>query len=286
MIKKILASGLILCGLSVAHAQQIKIPEIGIAQSLNNDNLIDSLGYHYLVESISKLVSPKNISDDQFLQNLQAFKKLKSAIYAFNLFIPGDLKLVGPDVNEEAILSYAEIVFKRCDQAGVHLIVWGSGGARRVPDGFDKKEATAQFIAIGRKVAGLAKKYKVTLALENLNSGETNFINTMKEALDVVKKVNHPNFRLCADIYHMLKEGESPAIIISSGPYLVHCDIAEKENRTPPGTNAENFIPYLTALKKVNYKGKIILECQWKNLADQGKPALIYLQQQLAEAYK
>jgi hydroxypyruvate isomerase len=67
---------------------------------------------------------------------------------------------------------------------------------------------------------------------------------------------------------------------------LVHCDLAEKEKRSPPGVNEENFVPYLQALKKVNYKGKIILECQWTNLTEQGKPALKYLQKQLAEAYK
>ena len=62
-------------------------------------------------------------------------------------------------------------------------------------------------------MAAVAAKYDVILALENLNSTECNFINTLSEALAVVKAVDHPNFRLCVDIYHMLKENESPAAI-------------------------------------------------------------------------
>ena len=35
-------------------------------------------------------------------------------MYAFNIFIPGELKIVGPDVNESAILTYVDKVFQRC----------------------------------------------------------------------------------------------------------------------------------------------------------------------------
>lgn len=68
---------------------------------------------------------------------------------------------------------------------------------------------------------------------------------------------------LCADIYHMLKEAEGVDIIEKAGGYLVHCDIAEKENRNPPGELGQDFRPYLIALKKIKYAGKIIIESMW-----------------------
>jgi len=277
---------LIVCAIATLNAQKIKPPEIGIAQPFENDSLVNEMGYHYLVETVAKALLPPNATEGQLSQHLQKMRSLKTKLYAVNIFIPGNIKVVGPEVSEVALLSYVEIVFQHARAAGVDMIVWGSGGSRRVPDGFDKEKAKEQFIINARKVAVLAKKYKITLALENLNSGETNFINTLQEALDVVKKVNHPNFLLCADIYHMLKEGEPASVIEQTGPYLVHCDLAEKENRAAPGVNKENFVPYFKALKKVNYKGKLILECQWTNLAEQGRPALNYVQQQLNEAYK
>lgn len=262
-----------------------KKPEIGIVQDLENDSILYASGYRDLMESISKCFSPRSVSEDQFQENLKKIKKLRMNLFAVNIFMPGDLKLVGPEVNEENILSYAEKVFQRCQAAGVKKITWGSGGARRVPDGFDLVKAKEQFIVVARKVAELAKKYNIVLALENLNSTETNFINTVKEAFDVVKKVNQPNFMLCADIYHMLKEDEPPAIIADTKKYLIHVEIAEEENRAPPGSKGEDFREYLKVLKKIGYTDKIILECRFQNVAEQAARARVYLQNQIDEVY-
>ena len=157
---------------------QHRKPEIGIAQSLEYDSLLAASGYKYLVESVGKLFSPVTVTDEQFEKNLARIRQSKVKLYALNIFMPGELKLVGPDVDEAKILLYCERVFQRCKIADVRLIVWGSGGARRIPDGFDRAKAQEQFVSIASKIARLAKKYKIRLALENLNRTETNFINT------------------------------------------------------------------------------------------------------------
>ncbi len=265
---------------------QEKSPAIGIVESVSNDSLLYANGFHHLVESVGKLFSPRTVTDQQFDDNLKQIKRLNLSLYAVNIFIPGELKLVGPQVNEAAILAYAEGVFKRCQLAQVRLVVWGSGGARRVPEGFNPAEAKKQFISIAQKVAEAAQRYQIILALENLNHTETNFITTMAEALDVVKQVNHPNFRLCADIYHMLKENESAEVLMQAKNYLVHVDLAEKENRAPPGVQGDDFRQYLRALKKIKYHGIIMLECRWNNLAEQAGPARLYLQRQIEEVWE
>ena len=206
-------------------------------------------------------------------------------MYAFNIFIPGELKIVGPEVNESAVLTYVEKVFQRCKAAGVSRIIWGSGGSRRVPDGFDHAKAKEQFISIAKKIAAKASQYNITLALENLNSTETNFITTVEEALDIVKKVDHKNLRLCVDIYHMRKEGESPSSILKAKNYIIYCEVAEKEGRTPPGVQGDDFRPYFTALKQVGYHDKISIECRWENVAAQGQIAFQKLQTQIQDVY-
>jgi sugar phosphate isomerase/epimerase len=260
-------------------------PEIGIVQNLENDSLLRASGYRYLIESTAKYFSPIKVTDQQFQEKLSSIKKLKTPLFAINLFIPGELKVVGPTVDENAILAYTEKVLQRCKSADVKMITWGSGGSRRLPDGFDPIKAKEQFIYIARKIATQAAQYDVTLALENLNSTETNFITTLQQALDIVKQVDHPNLRLCADIYHMLKENEDPAIIDKGKGYIVHCEIAEKEKRTPPGTMGDDFRPYLRALKKINYTGKIILECRWENLALQAPLAFQEIEKQIDDEY-
>lgn len=286
MMKHIIPFILCACCISQGLAQKkSEKPEIGIAQDFQNDSLLYSNGYRYLIESAAKCIYPSKVSDQQFQDNITAFKKLKVKIYAVNIFFPGDLKLVGPDVNEDAVLAHARAVLNRCREAGVNMMIWGSGGSRRVPDGFEYQKAKEQFIALAQKVSVIAKEYNIILALENLNHTETNFINTVEEAYEIVKKVNYPNFLLCVDIYHMLMEGEAPAVIEKTKDKLIHCDIAEKENRAPPGVKGDDFRPYLRMLRKVGYNGKIVLECRWGNLESQLVMAHTNLQKQIDEVY-
>lgn len=272
--------------ISCLHAQDKKgFPTIGIVNDYANDSLLKSQGFKYLVESTQKIISPENVDDKQFQSNLEKVKKLDIPLFGINIFIPGHLKVVGPDVNEQAVLAYTEEVLRRAKLAGVEMVIWGSGGSRQIPEGFDRLQAKNQFISIAKKVAAMAVKYDIMLALESLNSTEGNFINTLGEAFDIVKQVDHKNFRLCADIYHMLKEGESPEIIKKTKGYLVYAEIAEKDGRTPPGVNGEDFKPFLAALKSIGYDGKIMMECRWDNIAEQGGKAYQYLQAQIAEEY-
>jgi sugar phosphate isomerase/epimerase len=270
-----------------AQAQRnVTAPEIGVVENMENDSLLHAFGFRCLVESTSKILSPRNVSDEQFKIHLQKIKKLRTPLFACNLFIPGDLKVVGPKVDEKVVLTYVEAVLKRARAAGLKMIIWGSGGSRGVPEGFDRVKAKAQFISFGKKIAPLAAKYKIILALENLNRTECNFINSVKEALEIVRAVDHKNLRLCIDIYHMLKENESPQIIPDTKGYFVYCEVAEKEGRTPPGVKGDDFTPYLFALKNIGYTGKIVIECRWDNLSEQGSNAYKTLRRQIDLAYK
>jgi sugar phosphate isomerase/epimerase len=270
---------------SAKFADAQKIPAIGIVQNIENDSLLQQYGYRYLVESVGKLISPRTVTDDQFQQNVLKIKNLRVPMYAFNIFIPGELKVVGPDVNEEAVLTYVDKIFQRCKASGVNRIIWGSGGSRRVPEGFDPAKAKEQFVSIAKKIAAKAAQYNVTLALENLNSTETNFITTVEEALDIIKRVDHKNLRLCVDVYHMLKESEPPASIIKTKGYVIYCEVAEKEGRTPPGVQGDDFRPYFVALKQIGYNDKIMIECRWENVAAQAESAFQKLQIQIQDVY-
>jgi sugar phosphate isomerase/epimerase len=276
---------LIVAATTIEAQKKVRNPDIGIVQSIQHDGLLHQLGYRALVESVGNLISPKTVSEQQFQTNLTKIKSLQTPLYAFNIFIPGELKVVGPEVNEAAVLEYVETVFSRAKKAEVKRIIWGSGGSRRVPDGFDPARATEQFVSIAKKIAQVASQYDITLALENLNSTETNFITTVDEALNIVKNVNHKNLRLCVDIYHMLKEGESPEVIKKTKDFVIYCEVAEKDGRTPPGTQGQDFRPYLTALKNIGYTGYVMIECRWKDVSTEARPAIEYLRNQIANAY-
>jgi sugar phosphate isomerase/epimerase len=265
------------------HGQR---PEIIVVQDMGRDSLMKAAGYRWFVESIAAHFSPRTITEAAFPQKLAQVRSLSTKLYACNIFLPGRLKVVGPAADERAILAYADTVFRRVRAAGVNMIIFGSGGSRRVPEGFDHKQARQQFISISKQLARQARQYDIQIVLENLNHTETNFLNKFSEVIEVARAVNEPNFRICVDIYHMLMEGEPADVILKSGKYLVHCDIAERDGRTPPGTHGDDFTPYLRALQQVKYKGKITLECNWSDVDTQLKSGRVALESQLDDVYK
>jgi sugar phosphate isomerase/epimerase len=163
--------------------------------------------------------------------------------------------------------------------------VLGSGGPRRLPEGYDMTKAKTDFIVLCKKLAAVAGKYGIMIALESLQSSETNFLNTVKSAAEIVRGVNHPNFRLNADIFHMMRENESPQSIIDAADLLGHCEIAEKQTRSMPGLMGDDFKPYLRALRKANYKGHIFIEASSTNPVNDIPQAYKYLSLQLEEVY-
>lgn len=273
------------CPTAFSQRQVLK-PTLGIAAGIEQDSVLSAAGCGCIIESIGRRLSPRQVTEADFQLFRARMRKSPMPVCAFNLFIPGELKVVGPAVDEKAVLNYVETVMARVAQTNTRMIVWGSGGSRRIPEGFDRRVAEKQFVHIAKKIARIARKYDITIALENLNSTETNFINTVAEALAIVRKVHHTNLRLNADIYHMLKEGESPAILAATKRYLAHVEIAEKEKRTPPGTTGEDFRPYLRALSALDYHRNIVIEGQWDNLPATAARALSYLQKQVDEAYE
>lgn len=270
--------------LAMQSNAQITKPQIGITSSYKSDSLLYAQGFTYIEESVTRILSP-DMPEDTFQLQLQQIRKMHCKLENCNSFFPSSMKLVGPAVNEEQVLSYVDKIMKRAKTVGIKIIVLGSGPARHIPEDTNRDSARTQFINLCRKMAIVASHYDVTIAIENLNSTETNFVNTLSDANNIVNTVNHPNFKLTADIYHMLKEHEPASNIEKTGKNLVHCHLAEREKRTAPGIAGDDFKPYLSALHHINYKGRISLECRWDNIATEAKPALKYLNNQLLATY-
>jgi sugar phosphate isomerase/epimerase len=258
------------------------LDRIGVCTGISNNGIIASAGYSYVEEAVRNFLVPAE-GEDVFQAKMALLRESKLPVEACNNFIAGSLKSVGPAAVHEDILKYTETAFRRAKIAGVKIIVFGSGGSRSIPAGFSKDEATSQFIELCKKMAPQAEKYDVIIVLEPLNRGECNFINSVAEGGEIVKSVNHKNFRLLADLYHMLRENESPDNIIKYGDLLHHTHIAENNGRSAPGVNNEDFTAYFKALKKINYRGRMSVECNWKNLAEQAAPALQAMRSQIAK---
>ena len=93
---------------------------------------------------------------------------------------------------------------------GVRLVVFGSGGARQVPEGFSKQEAFQQLVDFGKRIAPEARSRNITIAIEPLRKQETNIVNNTTEALAWVNAVNDPKIQLMIDFYHFSVEKRRP----------------------------------------------------------------------------
>lgn len=257
----------------MASERKKKLPAIGICTPVEKSSLIVNSGCVFIEEVVRGFLVPDK-DEKEFGAKLTLAKQSKLPVTACNSFLPGGMKSVGPKAARAEILQFTETAFRRAAMSGVKIIVFGSGGSRAIPDGFSRDEAMKQFTDLCKQMAPLAKKHHVTVVIEPLNTKECNFINSVAEGGEIVKAVNHPNIRLLADLYHMKMENESPSNIIQYGSLLHHVHIAEKEGRSAPGTHGEDFTPYFAALKKINYKRAISIECSWQNIELQAPVAI------------
>ena len=239
---------------------------IGLCGSWTNSALAKQAGCSYIEAGVANLLMPDK-TDSEFkkqFDSLAATQPLRVA--CLNVFLPKELKSVGDRADHEAIVKYASVAFQRAQIVGAKIIVFGSGGSRTVPEGFDRATAKQQFITLCGRLAPMAAKNNITLAIEQLNQTETNFINRLEESAEIVETVHHPNLKMMCDIYHALKENDPATELVRYQAHLVHCHIAEKQERTAPGVMGDDFRPYFNALKKINYNGRVSLECKWKNM--------------------
>lgn len=245
----------------------------GICGGPDNAPLAKTVGYDYLELNVQTHLQGE-ADEDIFLPILDKIKSCGLPCLAANVFVPSHLKITGPEVDFTRLTRYVSTVLERAERAGIRAIVFGSGGARRIPDGFDLYQAYTQLIAFGRMVAPISNDHGVTIAVEPLNRGETNVLNSVSEGLDYVKDVNHPAFRLLVDAYHWAKENEPVTDIISAGPWLAHAHISTYANRLPPGTEVCNFAPFFAALKQGRYDQCLSIEARWDDLNAQAGSAL------------
>ncbi len=222
--------------------------------------------------------------DADFAPRAAALKTCGYPMPAANVLLPAALKCSGPDIDYARLDLYAQTVFRRCKEIGMTLIVFGSAGARMVPAGFPLAQGFEQYVDVLRQFGPLAEENGVTIVVEPLNRGECNLVNTVLEGAEAVRRADQRSVKLLVDIFHMLRNGESPDDIVKVGPLIRHAHVAENKDRAAPGVNGENFRPFLRALRRAGYNDRLALEPIWTDLPNQIGPALTELRKQLTDS--
>lgn len=236
-------------------------------------------GFDY-VEMVASVIA--EMSDADFDKLLQSVEEAKIPVRATNGFLPGGIKVTGPDADPNKQVEYFNKLLPRLHKIGVKVSVLGSGGNRRILENSTREEAFKQMVEFCKRLGPVAKANDIIIAIEPLNKGECNFINTVKEGLEVVEAVNDPNIQAQADIYHMVKENESAESILKAGAHLKHVHIANPAGRGYPLSMAEyDYKSYFDALLKIGYSGGVSVEGGTKDFKNDGPKAAAFLKEQL-----
>lgn len=185
---------------------------------------LKELGFDYAEGSCGQIAG---LNDEQFDAYLERFKKIGFPMPVANGFIPGNVRLTGPNRNFKQIEDYLRNLFYRTDALHIKKIIFGSGGARRLDDSISREKGIEELTEVIRKIiCPMAKDHDLQIVIEPLRIQECNILNTVRESIEFITKSGIENLHVLADIYHMVSMGESFDSLIQFKGFLSHAHIS------------------------------------------------------------
>lgn len=136
------------------------------------------------------------------------------------------------------------------------------GGIRGKFTGETKTWPAQRSVAIEttRAVAKYAALHGITLLVEPINRYETNFINSVSEALAWIEELACENISLLVDTFHMnIEESSLEKSIRAAGSRLAYVHLADS-NRWAAGYGHLDFARVFSALHEIGYDGPLCAE--------------------------
>lgn len=248
----------------------------GVCTAVGSAPLLEQAGYDYIEFNFTAMAS---MSAEEFetLRAQNGVNRVK--IEALNGFCPASIRLTGPDVDEAGLADYAAKGFARAAPLGVRVVVVGSGAARKTPEGYDKVRALDDFGRSMRIIGDAADAWDIDVAIEPLNKGETDVLNTVAETASFVRALGHGRVKLMADFYHMRVAGEPMEVLRGNGDILRHLHLANYNGGRifPTDPKEDDYASFFAAVKAAGYDGRVSVEAGGKDLAKEAPEALAVL---------
>ncbi|HUR45337.1 MAG TPA: TIM barrel protein [Candidatus Saccharimonadales bacterium] len=163
--------------------------------------------------------------------------------------------------NHDKIVAFFERTIPIVAEAGYPNIICFSGNRR----GMSEEQGLENCAAGLKRIAGTAEKYKVTIAMELLNS-RVNHKDYMCDksawGVELCKRVGSERFKLLYDIYHMqIMEGDLIATIKRNHQYFAHYHTGGVPGRAEIDETQEiNYPAVMKAIVDTGFKGFVAQE--------------------------
>ena len=255
----------------------------GVCTDPANGSAVAAAGFQFVEGSVQALLQGE--TPDEQWKGLEVVTACPLPVPCANLLVPASLKITGPTVQPDRLASYIQRVAERASKARIDILVFGSGGARNAPDGFDRNQARNQIIDFAKAAARAARNSGVTIVLEPLNRKECNIINSVAEAMQYVRAVNEPSFQCLVDTYHLWLEDEPIEHVREAIGSIKHVHVADRDGRVAPGESGKSdYRALFGILKSAGYTGLISVEGNFPDIAGTGARVHQFLQTQWKEA--
>ncbi len=232
---------------------------VGASTDFTRIQFVKDAGFDYLELS---LYAVSKISDEEFEQRAKQIEDLGLKVEAFNGFFGPEICILGENRDLDAAREYIKKAFARAKRLGGEIAVLGSGGARRVPESYDRQKALDELDEVIKMLGDEAQKVGVTVVLEHLNYKETDTLNTLCEVLETVKRVNHPCVKALVDFYHLFMVDESLDSVKNSEGLIYHAHLARAnpDRKIPDLNDVKPIYDWRKALDACGYDARISIE--------------------------
>ncbi len=162
-----------------------------------------------------------------------------------------------PALHDELVTRYTELIPKAA-AAGITQLICFSGNRRGLGD-----EKGIENCAVGlKRLMGVAEQYKITLAMELLNSKFDHHdyqCDRTEWGVALCEKIGSDRFKLLYDIYHMqIMEGDVIATIRKHAKYISHFHTGGVPGRAEIDDTQElNYPAIMRAIVETGFKGYV-----------------------------
>lgn len=175
---------------------------------------------------------------------------------------PKGLHVTGPDKRlRERSWTHVRNLIDLCADLGPDgVLVFGSPAQRASTGGLTREEATRNFVDGLAALAPHAGERGATILLEALPPGQCDVVQTLDEAVAIVREIGSPSLRTMFDVHNAIDETEPHAALVDRHfEWIRHVHVNELDGRHC-GAGGYDFGPLLDVLGRRGYGGWISLE--------------------------
>lgn len=229
--------------------------KIGLCTPLDNLQKAAAWGYDYIEPGVAGLL-------EMPVEAVQAYRAQAEISdirpEAFNLLFPGRMHLYEED-SLDAVRQYLYSAFDRVRLLGGSLVVFGSGGVRKMPGQRPFADEYRQLLDVVKVIGETAVQYDLQVVIEPLHTGETNCVNSTVEAAMLAAAADQPPIGIMADSYHMFEMNE-PLENLRRVAAFGHIHVAMPEGRAFPTVEDRQVRGFINTLQAIGYQGRISIE--------------------------